>query len=200
MPTGYTSDIYEGKEVSGKDFVLKCARAFGALIQMRDEPLNTPIPNEFKPTSYHLKSIKQDKEQLEKYRNMSLEEAERQAETDYLLSVGNAHEQRKRALEMKSRYEKTLNEVKAWEIPSSEHKELKEFAIKQLEESIQWDCNLKFCDPNLVVKLSPEEWLERKISMCEKNIKYHQEEHEKEIEHVNTRNKWINQLRESLEN
>jgi hypothetical protein len=32
MPTGYTAAIYEGKKVSGKDFLLTCARAFGALI------------------------------------------------------------------------------------------------------------------------------------------------------------------------
>lgn len=35
MPTGYTSEIYQGEEVSPKDFLLTCARAFGATISMR---------------------------------------------------------------------------------------------------------------------------------------------------------------------
>ena len=38
MPTGYTLDLYNGKDITFEEFVLKCARAFGALIDMRDEP------------------------------------------------------------------------------------------------------------------------------------------------------------------
>ena len=49
MPTGYTSKIYEGKEnVTGKSFIMDCARGFGACISMRDESSDTPIPEEFK--------------------------------------------------------------------------------------------------------------------------------------------------------
>lgn len=37
MPTGYTSPLYEGKEISFEQFALRCARNFGALVMMRDE-------------------------------------------------------------------------------------------------------------------------------------------------------------------
>ena len=39
MPTGYTIDLYEGKEVTFEEFVMKCARAFGALISVNYPPL-----------------------------------------------------------------------------------------------------------------------------------------------------------------
>lgn len=40
MPSCYTSDIADGKDVSFNDFVLKCARAFGACIEQRDDNAN----------------------------------------------------------------------------------------------------------------------------------------------------------------
>jgi len=39
MPSGFTSDIYDGKKITFKDFTLKCARAFGACIHLRDDPI-----------------------------------------------------------------------------------------------------------------------------------------------------------------
>lgn len=75
MPSGYTSDIYEGKDISGKDFILKCARAFGATIMMRDEPLDKEIPV-FEPSTYYIEVLEKAKNELEKYKKMSTEEAE----------------------------------------------------------------------------------------------------------------------------
>lgn len=43
MPTGYTADLME-KGMEFKPFVLQCARAFGALITMRDDSLDAPSP------------------------------------------------------------------------------------------------------------------------------------------------------------
>lgn len=45
MPTGYTAAIKYG--ITFKEFALDCARNFGACISMRDEPRETPIPDEF---------------------------------------------------------------------------------------------------------------------------------------------------------
>ena len=47
MPTGYTAPIKDG--ISFNDFMWGCARAFGALIMMRDDPPGTPIPERFEP-------------------------------------------------------------------------------------------------------------------------------------------------------
>ena len=44
MPTGYTYDLYDGKDIEFPDFVMKCARAFGALIEIRDDPMDAAIP------------------------------------------------------------------------------------------------------------------------------------------------------------
>lgn len=53
MPTGYTSYIGQGCDF--KTFAMKCARAFGACIDMRDSSLDAQIPDSFEPSRYHLK-------------------------------------------------------------------------------------------------------------------------------------------------
>ena len=55
MPTGYTAKIADGQTF--EEFILSCARAFGALVEMRDEPADAPIPEEFKPSAYHTTQI-----------------------------------------------------------------------------------------------------------------------------------------------
>jgi hypothetical protein len=49
MPTGYTDCVRSGEVTEFADFAMKCARAFGACIEMRDEPSGTPIPEAFEP-------------------------------------------------------------------------------------------------------------------------------------------------------
>ena len=62
MPTGYTATLME-KGQDFPDFVLLCARAMGATIMLRDEPLDAPIP-EFQPSDYSAKQLEESKEEL----------------------------------------------------------------------------------------------------------------------------------------
>ena len=66
MPTGYTADVMDGKVTDFKLFAMQCARAFGALVIMRDEPLNAEIPDEFSPSNYHFQELEQARERLAK--------------------------------------------------------------------------------------------------------------------------------------
>jgi hypothetical protein len=52
MPTGYTNKIYNGDKVTFPEYALTCARAFDALVMMRDDDNDAEIPNEFKPSLY----------------------------------------------------------------------------------------------------------------------------------------------------
>ena len=55
MPTGFTCDIKDG--ITFERFALNCARAFGALINMRDDSLDAEIPDEIKPSDHHVKAL-----------------------------------------------------------------------------------------------------------------------------------------------
>ena len=51
MPTGYTSKIKD--DITFEQYAMGCARAFDALIDMRDEASDALIPEELTPSNYH---------------------------------------------------------------------------------------------------------------------------------------------------
>jgi len=198
MPTGYTSEIYNEKEVSGKEFLMKCARAFGACIEMKDTNLDEPIPKEFKPDTYHKEQIEKTKIKLKELQNISNDEIENIIETEYNKTLESNKQKIEEYKELKSRYLKTLSEVELWQPPTLEHVNLKEFAIEQIKTSIDWDCNISYFENMEVKKLTAEEWLKNQINKYEEDIKYHTKKYKEEVKRVEERNKWIKDLRESL--
>lgn len=196
MPTGYTSKIYDGDEQTGKEFLMTCARAFGATIEMRDMSLDAKIPEEFKPSTYHQEQITKAREELLKYTEMTIEEASKFADLEYNQKLKDDKKYNDKKLALRDRYQNTLGEVLNWEPPTSEHEGLKKFAIEQLQESIKWDCTIYPHEEH--VKETPQEYIERKMSDSLRNIEYHQKEWDKEVKRTNERNLWIKQLRESL--
>lgn len=195
MPTGYTSDLYEGKPQTFPQFVMDCARAFGALITMRDEARGTPIPEEFLPSDYHLKAAAEAREEWLRLTSMSVQEAiaESHAEYDRYMQRRREDEQKREAL--KQRYGAMLAEVDKWNPPTPDHMGLKKFMQEQLVESIKFDCGTDYYP-----KPPPlgDEWRKQAIAMAERNVKYHEEEYVKEAERCQARTDWVRSLRESL--
>jgi len=201
MPTGYTSKIYDGKEQTGKEFVMTCARAFGALMNMRDEPSDAVIPEEFKPSTYHSKQLELAREKLAECAKITLEEANVFIEEEHTKRINEDQQYYDKTMYLKYRYEKTLEQVEKWIPPTKEHIKLKEYAIDQLKQSIEFDCSNLYSEYDTTErykKETPQEYIESKMSSCLENIKYHTEKLEAEIKGTNERNLWIKQLRDSL--
>ena len=65
MPTGYTAGVQDGSIKTFKDYASLCARAFTALIELRDEPFTPRLPDEIKSnTTYTEKKIEEDAQRL----------------------------------------------------------------------------------------------------------------------------------------
>lgn len=197
MPTGYTSVFQEGKEVTRNDFILRCARAFGALIAMRDEPLDSPLPEKFEPSTYAKESLERAKRQLEHFNTISDEDAEAEMNKEHQEDTTRHEEAVKRENELKIKYQLTLLEIEAWNPPTAEHEELKRFCIKQLTDSIEHDCNYFY------YKQKPElqevnSWIKEKIAFALREVAYFEKEWAEEVKRTEKRNEWLNQLRESL--
>lgn len=197
MPTGYTAFIEDGKITTGNDFILLCSRAFGALVEMRDEQLDAPIPDSFKPSDYHKKQIEIYERDLKRFESMTEEEA--QAEIDA------AHEEENRSMlaglehakQKNATYEKVLAEVRKWEPPTPEHNGVKDYAIEQIEMCM--DSDYSFYEKRIGrPKMPAREWLDFKIERMKENIDYHKKEWMKEKARCESRNLWIRQLKESL--
>ena len=69
--------------------------------------------------------------------------------------------------------------------------------IQQLQESIDFDCSYSISTLN---DITVEEYKELKLKELNWNIKYHQEEWDKEVEYNKKQNLWIKQLLKSLPN
>lgn len=197
MPTGYTADIYSGKNVTLKDYIMLCARQFGACITMRDDPLSVPIPEEFQPDDYHLKQIEKIEKQLQDLKDNPKNQKE--WETEYQNIYEKAFKEHEKCelekAKMKVRYENMIMEVSNWEPPTKDHHNLKEFALRQLKESMEFDTStypFEFPEMN--------EWVISKStgSGLLKDLAYHKEQYAEEVTRCKKRNQWIKDLRDSL--
>jgi len=195
MPTGYTLDLYDGKNITFKEFVMKCARAFGALISMKDESLNAPIPEHLEPSDYHLKEIEKAKKRLEEVNRWDEDRAEQEADRVYEKALKKRKEFIKKNSAIRKRYEDMLAKVLKWEPPSSDHENLKQFMIQQLKDSIKFDCYT----PEMPRRLSGEEYKQQEINNALSNIEYHSKEYAEEVDRVQRNNKWLQLLRDSLQ-
>lgn len=195
MPTGYTSGIYQGeKKISFRDFALGCARAFGALIVMRDEPGEAPIPDEFKPGDYHEKALKIAEESLERISKWAVPDADVEADLAYKSNCEQWDKAKEKQDALRARYEEMLAHVAAWDPPTPDHRELKNFMREQLETSIKHDCSM-YERPEREGGL---EYRAKMIKSAEWSVKYQKEELQKEIDRCRERTEWVQALKKSL--
>jgi hypothetical protein len=198
MPTRYTAVLGEGKKVvTFREFALNCAHAFGALVLLRDSDPKAEIPR-FEPSDYNSRGLAEAKKKIAEASKWSAAKAQDLADKAYSEAVAEREktEQKRKGSEM--RYRAMLKEVKAWTPPTSEHEGLKKFMVEQLEESIKFDCGPLGEWYPIPKKLTWEQYRAEVIAKAQKDVLYHAAEHAKEVERTNSRNAWVDALKESL--
>lgn len=197
MATGYTAGVQSGEIADFPTFALLCARAFGALIEMRDDPMNAEIPPAFAPSDYHVKALREAEERLASLRSMSTVDAQAAADADYAEQAASHGRRERERQERRGRYEAMLAQVNAWTPPTPDHVEMQTFMRKQLTDSIYFDCGDSAYD-QAPQRQDGAAWLAAAIARATRDVEYHRAEHAKEVERVNSRNAWVRALRESL--
>lgn len=194
MPTGYTDKLYRGKEPqSPREFILTCARAFGASIEQRDEPLDVP-PRPRKASGYRKESLKKSRARLREVQAWTDEDAKREAEAVYTSHLAEWAKGRASASEMRARYDLMLAHVRAWEPPTSEHVGLKEFMVQQLEDSKKWDCS----EADAPKPIDGSTYRADEIARAKRQVERDEEYLAEEEARVEGANKWIADLYDSL--
>jgi hypothetical protein len=133
MPTGYTAYIENGKITTGKEFLKLCTRAMGIAMDLRDENLSVSTPIHFEPDNYYKKNYEEALDSFIKNQNMTFEEAVLRMKKSHIDKVVTYRELAEKAIEKNKKYQKIRDEVENWIPPTDEHKELKEFALKQID-------------------------------------------------------------------
>jgi len=200
MPTGYTCNIQDGTMTELKDYMLSCSKNFGALIHMREDSSNTEIRHR-ECSDYHLKQLDSVKENFEKFNKLTDDEIEIILEEYHTQSIIDNRNALKRFDEGKQRYLDMLEKVKDWESPTEEHNNLKKFAIKQLEDSLDFEHSdsLRSYYLQKPVKDTIEVYKQFKLKSYLKDTEYHSKGYREEIEGVEKANKWIDDLINSFE-
>lgn len=196
MPTGYTSGVATGEIKDFKTYALQCARAFGACIMLRDEPMSDEIP-EFKASGHYEQSLAKAQAELAAFTVMNLEEKEALYRKECDDRIDYAKKRIAENAAQKQRYEDMLKQAREFRAPTSEHNEYAKFLVTQLEESIKFDCDRDYYEKQLV-EPSFIEWAKEKVRSLKHQIEYSERAHREELERTASRNKWVKDLKASL--
>ncbi len=194
MPTGYTADIHDGKPVTFEAFAMQCARAFGALIMMRDSATDAPIPEAFEPSTWNDERLAEALADTTQLVAMTKEQIEAAATEANRLAEESWQKAATKSREMHARYTDMLKQVLLWKPPTPDHEKLRSFMENQLRQSIHADCSTS----EKPTPLTPAEWHDEQVKHFDWLINYHRDEAAKEKERVASRNKWLSDLRASL--
>jgi len=193
MPTGYTYDIPKGQ--SFEDFILGCARAFGALVMMRDEPAGTPIPHEFAPDDYYTKAVREAEIAVESMRQRT--DAEwREAHVRYMDETRAANALRCEEKEaQRGAYARMLEKAQQWTPPTPEHSGLKSFMIEQIQSSVKFDCGSLYQAP---VEEDFEAWRAHEFLNAKQELERDRKNLDDQKRRAAERTAWVRALRDSI--
>lgn len=199
MANGYTAALYENEDVEFRDFALKCAQTFGPMRGLRDTS-GASIPESFDVPEYYSARVEKAEKELVAARNLSLEDAARQAEDVYDERIEHARAGIERAEHIRRNYEDMLAQVEAWVPPTEEHQGLKDFMKEQLVAAIKADTDTSYYTnvlENSSIE-SAEEYRDMSIKIAEDNVVTYKRILEEQIELAKFQNSWVSGLLGSL--
>lgn len=202
MPTGYTAPVKDGEITELADFALSCARGFMPLVLLRDSDQSLEATRRYiasdsyleKP-DYYEREIESATARLAELEAMSDDDALRAAAAASDEVVARNRELEERRVEELARYQDMIAQVEAWEPPTDEHRNFKDFMLKQLRESVDFDCR-PFAMPVPPVSLG---WRDDQIVGQRRRIERAREALREADERNVARRQWVEALLGSLE-
>lgn len=193
MPTGYTTDIYEGNPITLRDFILRCARGMSWFIMQRDESMTEP-PRKIQLQSYYTEAVSKSKSKIEKF--CALTTAERRNRWQkYVVDTLNDNEERQQnATALENRYNLMIDKVINWRC-DDQLWPLKDFMLSQLNDSKNFDCHVYLREV-----LGFEDWERETMESLQRSYDYAIQSLNQQRETVAYQNSITEKLYKSLEN
>lgn len=203
MPTGYTAYIEDGSITTGAEFLMLCSRAFGVAADLRDEPLSVATPEHVEPNTKCRDRYTKAIAILNAALALTTDEAREKMRQSHEEKVRTAKSYLTTLEETNKRYDAVRKQVEAWVPPTKEHIGIKEFALNQIDisvdsdnylESIRKDANAVLDDSDAAVA----EYIAREIKFCEGDVERAKEAWNAEIKRTEKRNLYMRQFLDSL--
>lgn len=204
MPTGYTEHILNGDITTGKDFLKLCTRAFGIAIDMKDKQLSIPTPTYFEPDPYYKNRYDVLVKVRDKHKQLSFDEAKQEIINDYKENKESARKILDKCISEDDKYMKIRNEIEKWIPPTSEHENLKKFALEQIDISLNTSIrefyNKELSKPLDVRRDTVYDYIKDKEEAYDRNVASAYRHWQEETKQVVEKNLWMKQFIDSLEN
>ncbi len=192
MATGYTYALLDDPTMTFAQFAMRCARAFGACVEMREEPMDKAPPDVIEPSASVRESLDKAYEAHREAEALTLAEGELRAAADYERQVASAREYDAKHEQETARFRGMLAEVDAWVPPTKDHVGLKEFMHQQIDSSIMTKYEYR------VTKQTGAQWLEARRKSTAEDVTRAARDWEKERASATSRTGWLRDLRKSL--
>ena len=201
--TGYTAQIENGNITTGKDFLKLCTRAFGIAMAMREKPLSVPTPSQFEPDSYYKQKYDKAVEVRDKWRQMTFDETKQEMIEKHNAKITQAKKSLEKYKLEDEKYKKVRNEIVKWNPPTDEHKALKNYALEQIDLSMNTGL-YKYLEIDLNKKLDISDdavwkYINDMNASCEKNVGEAYEQWQEDLKRTAEKNTWMRQFLESLD-
>jgi hypothetical protein len=199
-PSGITAAIYEGNDVPRDEFLMRVARSYSLAILQREDDPDAPVKRVEADTRYYDEKIAGAEADLRELSEMSVAQAVERSVAEHDKAVEEWNAARVKALALRGRYEAMIAKVEAWEPPALVAY-IKDGALKQLRESIDFDCG----KPGEEMKylrypqhLAGAKWIEAKTAEARREIDYGREQIAKQQKLATERNEHIDAFLGSL--
>ncbi|MBV8273566.1 MAG: hypothetical protein JO067_14965 [Cupriavidus sp.] len=175
---------------------MRCARAMGVAVTMRDELSDQPFPDRFEPSEFYAGKAAAAESELKRLLALTPNQVEEEALADFTRQCEARDKYLKECADSLAKYSAMLGKVNEWNPPSPDHFRFKEFMVEQLQQSIDFDCDATLYGP--AERLSGPTWLEAQIGVQRRMAAHSTQQDQDERDRVEGRNQWLRQLRESL--
>lgn len=197
MPTGYTAKLAEGEQTF-QEFAMTCARAFGALVNMRDEDMDAPIPESFEPSNYYLAALKEANAELQRLSDMKKKDRLEFGKEAKELGIAQIKNSMAEAEKRDARYSAMQDQVSEWVPPTPEHEGMKKFMLEQLEISKD-NMGDYYKNQLLLAEIAdPFNFFYEALKGAMDAVKWRGESVQEEEEQCRKRAEWVRELRKSL--
>jgi hypothetical protein len=191
MPTGYTDTIKA--HTTARDFLLTCARAFGACVMQREDPLTDP-PKAPAESDYYAKTLAERRAALDKALSMRDSEWKRDNDTSFASRLENRIERKRERDARRAVLARVRAEVEGWVPPTPDHEGVKRFALEQIAvEAGEGD----YLD-EMPVAIPWQQHRDESIAEARRGVEYAERNLREERERTASRNEWIRDLYASL--
>lgn len=197
MPTGLTAAVGDGTMTEFSAFAMRCARQFGALIMMRDEPMDAPIPDEFQPSDFYRRREADARAEYQRLSLLTPDEIRAEHRAAFDTAIHDRDRWDRDRQHVVDRYTEMLAKVRAWNPPTPDHDGLKRLMIEQLEESIEVDGPV---DRKYLPKIEADctKWHADRVAQARADVERGAEEYAKDVKRARERTAWVRALRNSL--